>query len=235
MQNKKSILIVEDDATSRITLSGYFDAEGYRVLEAEDGDQMWTRFSEKDVDLVLLDIRLPGEDGLSLLKELRKNSDVGVIMVTGKDDDVDRIVALEMGADDYVTKPFNPRELLARCKNLLRRTAAVRNASKDDPIKKFNGWVLDVEKRSLQSPEGEEVRLTRGEFELLSALAFNTGRVLTRDNLLDHISNREWGPDDRSVDVLVGRVRRKIEPDPANPTFIITVHGIGYVFAHSAG
>lgn len=233
MQEKKTILIVEDDATSRVTLLGYFEAEGYHVLEAQDGEQMRSIFSGKNIDLVLLDIRLPGEDGLSILKELRKHSDVGVIMVTGKNDDVDRIVALEMGADDYVTKPFNPRELLARCKNLLKRTAAAQLADNEAPVRKFDGWTLDVSKRSLESPEGEAVRLTRGEFELLAALVFNAGRVMTRDNLLDHISNREWGPVDRSVDVLVGRVRRKIEPDPSNPSFIITVHGIGYLFANT--
>lgn len=235
MVTKNHILVVEDEPTSRVTLSGYFEAEGYRVTEAEDGEQMHTAFTAGDVDLVLLDIRLPGEDGLTLLKDLRKHSEVGVIMVTGKSDDVDRIVALEMGADDYVTKPFNPRELLARTKNLLKRTAAARAADPDERIKKFSGWALDMDKRRLESPDGKEVRLTRGEFELLAALVFRPGLVMTRDNLLDHISHREWAPEDRSVDVLVGRIRRKIETDPQNPSLIITVHGVGYVFAERRG
>ncbi|MCW8834806.1 MAG: two-component system response regulator TorR [Rhodospirillales bacterium] len=230
MVTKSHILVVEDELTSRATLSGYFENEGYRITEAADGEEMRTAFAKGDVDLVMLDIRLPGEDGLSLLKELRQSSDVGIIMVTGKSDDVDRIVALEMGADDYVTKPFNPRELLARAKNLLKRTSAARMADKNEPVKKFSGWTLDTEKRRLESPEGKDVRLTRGEFELLVAMVNNSGRVLTRDNLLDHISHREWDPNDRTVDVLIGRLRRKIETTPQDPELIATVHGVGYVF-----
>ncbi len=230
MVSKKHILVVEDDATSRVTLAGYFDVEGYRITEAEDGEQMRAAFANGDVDLVMLDIRLPGEDGLTLLKELRQHSGVGVIMVTGKSDDIDRIVALEMGADDYVTKPFNPRELLARAKNLLKRTDAARMFDKSETVKKFSGWTLDMDKRSLESPDGDDVRLTRGEFELLAALSFHPGRVMTRENLLDHMNHREWNPVDRTVDVLVGRVRRKIEIDPQDPLLIVTVHGVGYVF-----
>lgn len=231
MAEKNHILVVEDDATSRVTLSGYFAKEGYRVTEAADGEQMRAAFSKGDVDLIMLDIRLPGEDGLTLLRELRQQSTVGVIMVTGKSDDVDRIVALEMGADDYVTKPFNPRELLVRAKNLLVRIAAARVVKKDERIKKFSGWSLNMNTRSLESPAGEDVRLTRGEFELLSAFACNPNRVMSRDNLLDYTSNRDWAPNDRTVDVLIGRIRRKIEPDPQVPSMIITVHGVGYVFA----
>lgn len=231
MAEKNHILVVEDDATSRVTLSGYFEKEGYRVTEAVDGEQMRAAFSKGDVDLIMLDIRLPGEDGLTLLRELRQHSTVGVIMVTGKSDDIDRIVALEMGADDYVTKPFNPRELLVRAKNLLVRIAAARTVKEDERVKKFSGWSLNMNTRSLESPAGEDVRLTRGEFELLSALACNPNRVMSRDNLLDYTSNRDWAPNDRTVDVLIGRIRRKIEADPQAPSMIITVHGVGYVFA----
>ncbi|AKH22207.1 two-component system response regulator TorR [Sedimenticola thiotaurini] len=231
MAGKNHILVVEDDATSRVTLSSYFEKEGYRVTEAVDGEQMRAAFAKGDVDLIMLDIRLPGEDGLTLLRELRQQSTVGVIMVTGKSDEVDRIVALEMGADDYVTKPFNPRELLVRAKNLLARINAARMAKSDERIKKFSGWSLNMNTRSLESPEGEDVRLTRGEFELLSALVNNPNRVMSRDNLLDYTSNRDWAPNDRTVDVLIGRIRRKIEPDPHAPSMIITVHGVGYVFA----
>lgn len=235
MAEKNHILVVEDDATSRVTLSSYFEKEGYRVSEAVDGEQMRSAFSKGDVDLIMLDIRLPGEDGLTLLRELRQQSSVGVIMVTGKSDEVDRIVALEMGADDYVTKPFNPRELLVRAKNLLARINAARVAKNDERVKKFSGWSLNMNTRSLESPDGEDVRLTRGEFELLAALVNNPNRVMSRDNLLDYTSNRDWAPNDRTVDVLIGRIRRKIEPDPHVPSMIITVHGVGYVFAGETG
>jgi two-component system torCAD operon response regulator TorR len=152
-------------------------------------------------------------------------------MVTGRKDDVDRIVALELGADDYVTKPYNMRELLPRAKNLARRVAAARANTPDAPKKTFDGWTLDIPHRTLTSPEGEDVRLTRGEFELLATFATSRGRVLTRDNLIDQVSHRDRDPLDRTIDVLVGRLRRKIEKDPANPRRIITVHGVGYVFA----
>ncbi|MCP5371357.1 MAG: response regulator [Hyphomicrobiales bacterium] len=225
------IVVVEDEPVSRMTLAGYLAKAGYRVTEAGDGDALRAAMAAGAVDLVLLDINLPGDDGLSLLREIRRQSEVGVIMVTGVSDEVDRIVALEMGADDYVTKPFNTRELLARARNLIRRTEAARAVRADDPVKRFAGWELDLPRRRLTSPAGHEVRLTRGEFELLAALVSNPGRVLTRDNLLDHVSHRDWAPNDRSVDVLIGRVRRKIEQDPKLPRLIVTVHGIGYVFA----
>jgi two-component system torCAD operon response regulator TorR len=184
-----------------------------------------------DVSVVLLDISLPGEDGLLLLRELRRQSEVGVIMVTGRDDAVDRIVALELGADDYVTKPYNMRELLPRAKNLARRVAAARLHSPEEPKKSFDGWTLDIPHWTLTSPAGEEVRLTRAEFELLATLVGNRGRVSTRDSLIDHVSHRDRDPFDRTIDVLIGRLRRKIEEDPAKPRRIITVHGVGYVFA----
>ncbi|SDR38384.1 response regulator [Pseudovibrio sp. Tun.PSC04-5.I4] len=231
MSNKSHILVVDDDLTSRVALSGYFETEGYHVSEAEDGAQMRAVFAVGNVDLIMLDIRLPDDDGLTLLKEVRKHSDVGVIMVTGRTDDVDRIVALEMEADDYVMKPFNPRELLARSKNLLRRVKAGRaHVPADVRVRNFAGWQLDLDKRRLLSAAQEDVRLTRGEFELLAALCENTGRVLTRDNLLDYLNHREWDPSDRTVDVLIGRLRRKIEVNPKDPSLIVTVHGVGYVF-----
>ena len=233
MSPNNHILIVEDDVTSRVTLAGYFAKEGFRISEAANGEEMWQIFSKNDVDLILLDIRLPGEDGLTLLKDIRHKSRVGVIMVTGRSDEVDRVVALEMGADDYVTKPFNMRELLARSKNLLARTVEQRLADTSARMKRFSGWTLNMNLRRLISPDGEEVNLTRGEFELLSALVSRPGHVMTRDNLLDYLNHREWDPSDRTVDVLIGRVRRKIETDPKNPSLIVTVHGVGYVFTGS--
>jgi two-component system, OmpR family, torCAD operon response regulator TorR len=225
------ILVVEDDPVGRETLAAYLRRENHRVSEAADGDAMCRVFSHGDVDVVMLDINLPNEDGLSPLRELRRQSQVGIIMVTGRQDAVDRIVALELGPDDYVTKPYNMRELLPRAKNLARRVAACRANAPDEPKKTFDGWVLDISHWTLTSPQGEEVRLTRAEFELLAAFVANRGRVLTRDALIDQVSHRDRDPLDRTIDVLVGRLRRKIEEDPARSRRIITVHGVGYVFA----
>ena len=231
MTKSHHILVVEDDPVGRQTLCAYLRKENHRVSEAANGEAMRRVFASGDVDVVMLDINLPGEDGLSLLRELRRQSEVGVIMVTGRQDVVDRIVALELGADDYVTKPYNMRELLPRAKNLARRVAAARINSPDESNKQFDGWSLDIPHRTLTSPEGEDVRLTRAEFELLATFVTNRGRVLTRDGLIDHVSHRDRDPLDRTIDVLVGRLRRKIEKDPNRPHRIITVHGVGYVFA----
>ena len=230
MPHTQHILIVEDEPVTRATLGGYFREAGYRVSEAEDGVGLWSVLDAGLVDLVLLDINLPGEDGLSLLRRLRQTSQTAVILVSGKTDDIDRIVGLELGAHDYVTKPFNTRELLARAKNIIALTRALREATKDATTYSFDGWVFNKASRRLVSPEGEDVHLTRGEFDLLAALVSNQGRVMTRDNLLDHVSHRNWEPNDRTIDVLIGRVRRKIEVDPKSPRRLITVHGIGYVF-----
>lgn len=231
MNRTHHILVVDDDPVGRQTLAAYLRKENHRVSEAESGEAMRRVFAAGDVAVVMLDINLPDEDGLSLLRELRRQSEVGVIMVTGRDDDVDRIVALELGADDYVTKPYNMRELLPRTKNLARRVAAARLVTADQPMKYFAGYEMDIPHWSLKGPDGEEVRLTRAEFELLATFVSHRGRILTRDALIDHVSRRDRDPLDRTVDVLVGRLRRKIEKDPANPRLIITVHGIGYVFA----
>ncbi|MCB8745427.1 response regulator [Rhodoferax sp. U2-2l] len=225
------ILIVEDDPVASTTLSAYISKEGYRVSTAPDGETMRELFAKGDVDLILLDISLPDEDGFSLLREVRRQSEVGVIMVTGKAEDVDRIVALEMGADDYVVKPFNMRELFARTKNLLRRTQLAHVVRKDEAVKRFSGWTLNIPRRTLMSPTGDDVRLTMFEFELLAALCQNAGRVMTRDSLMDHVSGRDRAANDRTIDVLVGRLRRKLEATPADPRIIVTVQGVGYVLA----
>lgn len=225
------ILIVEDDLVASTTLAAYISKEGYRVSTAPDGETMRTLFAKGDVDLILLDISLPDEDGFSLLREIRRQSEVGVIMVTGKAEDVDRIVALELGADDYVTKPFNTRELFARTKNLLRRTMSARLVQQDQPVKRFAGWTLSIPRRALTSPGGEDVHVTRFEFELLATLSKHPGRVQSRDSLIDQVSGRDRAPSDRTIDVLIGRLRRKIEVSPANPRIIVTVQGVGYVLA----
>ena len=231
MHAHSHILIVEDDPVASATLAAYISKEGYKVSTAPDGETMRDLFAKGDVDLILLDINLPDEDGFSLLREIRRQSEVGVIMVTGKGEDIDRIVALELGADDYVIKPFNIRELFARSKNLLRRTMSARLVQKDEAVKRFAGWSLNIPRRALTSPAGVDVRLTRFEFELLATLSKNPGRVLSRDSLIDHISGRDRAPSDRTIDVLIGRLRRKMEVAPNDPHLIVTVQGVGYVLA----
>ena len=226
------VLIVEDDDVARTKLAGYLETAGHRVSEAIDGLELRRIMASDPVDLVLLDINLPGEDGLDLTRFILASYDVGVILVTGRTDDVDRIVGLEIGADDYVTKPFNPRELLARVKTLLRRTTAhAPSVSESKGFRTFSGWRFDLRSRRLVSPEGDRVALTRAEFELLNAMIAHPGTVLTRERLLGCITHRSWEPGDRTVDVLVRRLRRKLEVDPKSPELIITAHGEGYMFA----
>jgi two-component system torCAD operon response regulator TorR len=228
------VMVVEDDPLSRALLVGYFEKEGYRVSASEHADDLLQRIEQERIALVLLDIKLPGKDGLTLTRELRAASRVGIILVTARDDDIDRIVGLELGADDYVTKPFNPRELLVRAKNLLWRVAQCAGAEVRDPDQgcfRFEGWALNPHKRQLMAPDGRLERLPQGEFKLLMALLTHAGQVLSRDQLMDAIHDREWTPNDRSVDVLVGRVRRKLDDNPADPRLILTAHGAGYLFA----
>ena len=229
------ILIVEDDFASRSLLVSYFEKEGYQISETEKADDLVQRVEENKIDLVLLDINLPGKDGLTLTRELRAASRVGIILVTSKGDEIDRIVGLELGADDYVTKPFNPRELLVRAKNLLWRVREISEPQRDNGRQAhqwhFEGWSLDGSKRLLTAPDETSERLPEGEFKLLQALITNSGQVLSRDQLMDAIHDREWTPNDRSVDVLVGRLRRKLRDNPSDPHFILTAHGAGYMFA----
>ncbi|USD31604.1 MULTISPECIES: two-component system response regulator TorR [Vibrio] len=231
------VLVVEDDAATRSKLVGYFQNEGYQVSEAESGEQMRDTLQNHAVDLVMLDINLPGEDGLMLTRELRSQSDIGIILVTGRTDSIDKIVGLEMGADDYVTKPFELRELLVRVKNLLWRISAVRSADelseqkKDDGnIVRFAEWTFDVQRRAL-SKNGEPVKLTKAEYELLVALSSYPNQVLSRERILNMISHRVDAPNDRTIDVLIRRMRAKMEFDPKNPQIFVTVHGEGYMFA----
>lgn len=237
MSEYQHVVVVDDDPVMQESISGYFEQEGFRVSTVDRYEGLKEIISRERVDLVLLDIRLPGLDGLSIMREIRQQSDVAVILVTGRTDEVDRVLGLELGADDYVTKPFSPRELLARARTVLRRmvsppcAAMPVPAPRDEDVLRFAGWCFDHMRRRLTAPDGQEVRLTRGEFELLWALLRQPGRVLSRDKLLDEISHRDWDPNDRTVDVLVARLRRKIEADPGAPRFIITEHGVGYLFA----
>ena len=232
MSSNGHILIVDDEREICNVVEEYLTGEGYRVSTAHDGAGMRRVMGQAPVDLVILDLMLPGEDGLTLARSLRSESAIGIIILTGRGETVDRIIGLEMGADDYLPKPFHLRELLARVKSVLRR---VHGQVGDDarPARsrlRFAGWNLDLASRELLSPAGLEVRLTTGEFDLLAAFVSNANQVLSRDRLLDLARNREAGPFDRTIDVQVGRLRRKIEDDPQSPTLIKTVRGSGYIF-----
>jgi DNA-binding response OmpR family regulator len=232
MTDTGHILIVDDQKEICEVVQEYLSGEGYKVSVAHDGPAMRRLMQQNRVELVILDLMLPGEDGLTLARSLRDESNVGIIILTGRGETVDRIIGLEMGADDYLPKPFHLRELLARVKSVLRR---VSTRSSDKPAAqrhkaRFAGWNLDLATRELMSPAGAEVRLTTGEFDLLAAFVNNANQVLSRDRLLDLARNREAGPFDRTIDVQVGRLRRKLEEDPERPTIIKTVRGTGYIF-----
>ena len=232
MKDGPHILIVDDDREIRDLLARFLRKHGFRVETAADGKAMFRTLSAGRFDLVVLDLMLPGEDGLSLCRRVRADSDLPIVMLTAIGEDTDRIVGLEMGADDYLAKPFNPRELLARIRAVLRRAPEMRRRDADPSRTfEFQGWALDAGARSLHAPDGALVDLTGGEFDLLLALVEHPGRVLNRDQLLDLTRGREAGPFDRSVDVQVSRLRRKIEEDPKQPALIKTVRGGGYVFA----
>lgn len=231
------ILVVDDSSVTRETLQSYFAEEGYSAEGVETAEAAEQRLAEDVFDLVLLDIRLPGKDGLTLTRELRSRSEIGIILVTGKQDEIDRIIGLECGADEYVCKPFNPREILARGKNLIRRVQAQRSLEKpnDEPVVRNLGtWQLDTSRRVLLKSDRSVSQLTEGEFQLLLTLMENEGTPLTRDQLMDRIKNRTWNATDRTIDVLIGRIRRKLAEDPACPSMIITVHGVGYLFSQSS-
>lgn len=236
---KHGILVVDDDRRLCRFLDTFLTSEGYRVRCANDGRAMRRALADDGFDLIILDLTFPsGEDGVSLATNLRGQYDLPLIMLSGKNSTIDKVVCLEMGADDYVTKPFEPRELLARIRSVLRRvarrvtTAAPEDRAGDAAIC-FSGWRLDPSRYHLSSPSGGEVRLTSQEFQLLAALAERAGRILSREQILDIIANRSWTPYDRSIDVLIGKIRRKLrqddDPTPA-PEFIRTIRGVGYMF-----
>jgi len=230
------ILVVDDEPDVRDTLRDYLNTHGYDVAEAESGDAMRSALDEALPDVVLLDIGLPGEDGLSLARYLREHHNLAIIMVTGAGEVVDRIVGLEVGADDYIAKPFDLRELLARVKSVLRRyqgeaaKAAGPEHQEGDRKIPVGDCMLEIDSRRLVDSDGEEIALTAMEFDLLKAFAERPNRVLSRDQLLNLTCNRDWDPYDRSIDIRVARLRRKIEADPENPRTIKTIRGHGYVF-----
>ncbi|MCA1408359.1 response regulator [Ensifer sp. IC3342] len=228
------ILVVDDDSRIRQMLSRYFEDEGYRVSLAGDGREMRECLDKQSADIILLDLVLPGEDGLTLARDIRARSDVPIIMLTGRNDVVDRIVGLEVGADDYIAKPFHLREVLARVRGVLRRRQPRSLSSVGDPqseVYRFDRLRLDVGRRQLQSDDGTEIPLTTGEFDMLCVLVKHAGRVLQRELLMDLTRGRNLEAFDRTIDAQIARLRRKIERDPNQPVLIKSVRGVGYVFS----
>ncbi len=236
MQGQKHIVVVDDEPGIRETIQEYLELHDFRVTPVDGGEGLREAVDKDDIDLVLLDIRMPGEDGLSLARFLRENCQVGIIMLTAAGEVVDRIVGLEMGADDYLAKPVDLRELLARVKAVLRRADWAQKPENgvepdDARIARFGRFTLNLESHKLFNGEGGEIPLTGMEFDLLKAFADNPNRVLTRDQLLNLAHNRDWEPFDRSIDIRIARIRRKIESDPAKPQVIKTVRGAGYLYS----
>lgn len=242
MSDALHVLVVDDEPRIRTMVRRYLAEEGLQVSEAADGAAMRDVLSRERIDIVLLDLVMPGEDGLSLARDIRRQSDIPIIMVTGKGDLIDRVVGLEAGADDYIAKPFHLREVLARIRTVSRRSRAAAPAAAPPPaapapasgdVVEFEGWRLDLARRELRSPAGSEVPLTSAEFELLRTFVQHPARVLSRDQLMDLAKGRDWAAYDRTVDTQVMRLRKKVETDPGNPALIKTVRGAGYLFAAS--
>ena len=237
MSSAVHIAILDDDAEITRLLSGYLQNQGYRVSETHAGPALLRLMAADPPDLVLLDLGLPGEDGFSIARQLREHWRCGLVIITGRGDAVDKVVGLEVGADDYVTKPFDLRELLARIKAVLRRTLAAPAPAGAAAVEaaprryRFAEWELDLAARRLLDPAGREVALTGGEFDLLSVFLAHPGRVLSRDFLLEQTRRREAAPFDRTIDVQVGRLRKKLEVDVDDPRIIKSVRSAGYLFA----
>src|SRR5580698_8954443 len=234
MLSMSHLLLVDDDEDIRSLLTSFFRKHGHTVSTAANGAEMFAALQKHAVDIVILDVMLQEEDGFSLCRRLRTTSPVPVIMLTGMADPTDRVVGLEIGADDYLTKPFDQRELLARVKAVLRRTAekaAAPTRSETRPVLRFAGWRLDVARRELRSADNALVLLSGGEFDLLLAFAEHPQRVLTRDQLIDFARGSSHVAYDRSIDVQVSRLRYKLEEDPKNPMLIRTVRNGGYIFS----
>ena len=227
------ILVIDDDREIRDLLARFLERNRFRVTAVRDGREARRAWPNGNYQLVVLDLMLPGEGGLEVARWLRSQGDVPIVMLTAMGEETDRIIGLELGADDYVPKPFNPRELLARIRAVLRRTTE-RTEKKLEPASKsvrFNGWILEPARRRLMNPDAVEVALTGGEYDLLVALVERATRVLTRDMLLDLLRGRQAGPFDRAIDVAISRLRRKLEDDGRHAQLIKTVRGGGYVLA----
>jgi DNA-binding response OmpR family regulator len=229
------ILVVDDDPDVREMVREYLLANDYVVSTAEDGKAMKAVLAERPVHIVVLDLKMPGEDGFSLTRYLRDQGPVGIIMLTGSGEVVDRVVGLELGADDYLTKPFDPRELLARIRSLVRRLSSGETAADEPPATMGHEVVmglciLNLDSKRLYTRDGEDVAMTSMEFDLLKSFAERPNRVLSRDQLLDMAHNRDMEAFDRSIDIRIMRLRRKVEPDPSKPEVLKTIRGLGYMF-----
>ena len=232
------ILVVDDEAQVRTLLRSRFEKEGFTVWEASDGAGMRQRLEAGAVSLITLDLTLGREDGLSLAREVRASRNVPIIMISAKDDEIDRVVGLELGADDYITKPFSPREVVARVRAVLRRYGAGGSpeAAWDVPGPiglqlAFEGGVLDIARREYRTPDGSTVDLTTTEFNLLEMFLLRPQRVLSRDEIMNLLKGHDWNPFDRSVDSAIARLRKKVEADADRPKYVKTVRGVGYVFS----
>jgi DNA-binding response OmpR family regulator len=231
-----NILIVDDEPEVRGLLREFFELEGYRVSEARDGREMRAYLERHPASLITLDINLPGQDGFALAREIRATRNVPIVMISGKQDPVDRVVALELGADDFITKPFHLREVLARVRAVLRRYQHDDAAPQPTPVQPgsdavaFDGYTLSRSRREVADTSGRVVELTAAEFNLLDLFISNPARVMSRDHIMDRLKGNEWSPFDRSIDTLVARLRKKIEGDTEHPRLIKTVRGVGYVF-----
>ncbi|TYK65372.1 two-component system response regulator ArcA [Colwellia echini] len=225
------VLVVEDEDVTRFNLRSLFEAEGYDVFEAIDGNSMAEQLRLNSINLVIMDINLPGKNGLLLARELTANKDLGLIFLTGRDSDIDKILGLEIGADDYLTKPFNPRELTIRARNILSRIGQSGVETEQvQSIIKFNEWSLDSNSRQMTSPEGEVIAIPRGEYRALSLLIKNAGKIITRQELIKEMTGRDLRENDRTVDVTIRRLRKHFELNSGTPELINTIHGEGYRF-----
>ncbi|MDX2320084.1 MAG: two-component system response regulator ArcA [Moritella sp.] len=229
-----NILIVEDELVTRNTLKSIFEAEGYSVHEASNGDEMYEIIANNPISLVIMDINLPGKNGLLLARELRDQHNLALMFLTGRDNEVDKILGLEIGADDYITKPFNPRELTIRARNLLGRTFTKLPVADEEKAiveeYEFNGWRLNINSRSLISPLDDSFKLPRSEFRAMLHFVENPGKIQTRAMLLKKMTGRELKPHDRTVDVTIRRIRKHFESIADTPEIIATIHGEGYRF-----
>lgn len=237
-ETAEHIVVCDDEPDIRDTVREYLELQGYRVSPVDGGPALRELVDKEQVDVVILDIMMPGEDGLSLARFLRERGDTAIIMLTASGETVDRIIGLEMGADDYLAKPVDLRELLARIKAVLRRTTAPAPSagpasSNSESVVHFGTCVLDIDQHKLFAGDGEEISITAMEFNLLKVFADHSGRVLNRDQLLEMAHDRDWDPFDRSIDIRISRLRKKIEQDPTKPQIIKTVRGVGYIFSPS--
>ncbi|MEZ5669171.1 MAG: response regulator transcription factor [Alphaproteobacteria bacterium] len=230
-QRHARVLVVDDDPASGEILEFLLKRDGHQVDTVRSVRGMHHALGQHAYDLIMLDVRLPDGNGVDELRALRTDSDVPIIMVSGQDTTIDRVLGLESGADDYVVKPFEGRELLARVHTVLRRVRHTRKSDRKSTVLRFDEWVIDITRRELTRVGGERVSLTSAEFDLLRALIEQPNKPLSRDDLMAATKSREWSPFDRSIDVLIGRIRKKIEPDPSDPVLIKTVRSIGYVLA----